>query len=90
MVTILSVFDLLHQLSYKFLRSMHLSPADAKIINVFLMIGLIFCLSWLIDKIVNAVLTKSLQSLKINRLQPFFQALIRNQVVRKTANLIPL
>lgn len=87
---ILSLFDLLNKLTYKFLLSLGLTAPNAKILNVILLIGLIFGLSWLIDKAINVALTKTLRSLKNSRLRPFFLALISNRVVRKTANLIPL
>jgi len=90
MTNISSIFEYLHKVTYNFLLSLNLEKNDAKLLNIFLMILLIFCLSWIIDKVVNIVLTKSFQSLKFGKLRPFFLALINNKVVRKTANLIPL
>lgn len=89
-MNISSVFDLLYKQTYHFLLSLRLAETNAKILNIFLFAVLLFCLSWLIDKVVNVILTQSLRSFKSSRLQPFFQALIHNRVVRKTANLIPL
>jgi len=90
MTNISSIFEYLHKVTYNFLLSLNLEKNEAKLLNIFLMILLIFCLSWIIDKVVNIVLTKSFQSLKFGKLRPFFLALINNKVVRKTANLIPL
>ncbi len=90
MTNILSIFDLLHEQGYQFLLSLRFTETSAKILNIFILSILILCLSWLIDKLVNIVLTKSLRSFRSSRLYPFFQALIDNRVVRKTANLIPL
>lgn len=90
MTDVSSIFEYLHKVTYNFLLSLNLEKNDAKLLNIFLMILLIFCLSWIIDKVVNIVLTKSFQSLKFGKLRPFFLALINNKVVRKTANLIPL
>lgn len=90
MTNISSIFEYLHKVTYNFLLSLNLEKNDAKLLNIFLMILLIFCLSWIIDKVVNIVLTKSFQSLKFGKLRPFFLALINNKVVRKTANMIPL
>ncbi len=89
-MNILSIFDLLHEQSYQSLLNLHFTENSAKILNIFLLSILILCLSWLIDKLVNLVLTKSLRSFRSDRLQPFFTALINNQVVRKTGHLIPL
>ncbi len=90
MMNILSIFDLLHEQCYQFLLTLRFTDNSAKIFNILLLSILILCLSWLIDKLVNLVLTKSLRSFRSERLQPFFTALINNQVVRKTGHLIPL
>ncbi|ODS81441.1 MAG: hypothetical protein ABS46_11525 [Cytophagaceae bacterium SCN 52-12] len=89
-MNILSIFDLLHEQCYQFLLTLRFTDNSAKIFNILLLSILILCLSWLIDKLVNLVLTKSLRSFRSERLQPFFTALINNQVVRKTGHLIPL
>jgi miniconductance mechanosensitive channel len=89
-MTIHSVFDLLSEFTYDFLRSISVSVFTAKVLNVVILAAVIFGLSWVIDKTLNLLLTQSLRSLKSSKLQPFFLALIRNQVIRKTANLVPL
>ena len=89
-MNILSIFDLLHEQSYQFLLSLHFTENSAKILNIFLLSILILSASWLINKLVNFILTESLKSFKSSRLKPFFSALINNQVVRKTGHLIPL
>lgn len=89
-MNILSVFDLLYNQTSELLGALNLTDQNAKTLNVLVLILVILSLSWLLDKILNLAMTRSLNSFSKSKMRYFFVALIHNNVVKKTANLIPL